>query len=717
MKCPNCGQWNQAAFPRCFKCGVPLPDPANTVVPDAEKWQDKLREAEPSETYIQFEEQANVRLVPTKEIEQEILGREIESLKERRSRGEFQLANLRQQARQAKEAIANAAIIRPAEEKDPYEAYMGARTIEDLDDNARVPERKFSQPAQEHSPRRGKVRRSRSSGRGKAHVILNDPQIDWRGQTAAAWKAQEEFIYTDDESAPVLYDGYIPSPKDRAFGARGMDPDPMIAEREKATWTASRHPAVSTTFDKGKRQTDLQRPVRKRNPRRRRRNVMLVQWLAILGGALLVVAAVALGMNQLLTMLSPGNGKADNTTQATIVESVLNGHPAHTIWIPGKETTQIYIQELQKSYVVTGGSAEIQVEDYIWYDDKETIPEDSMEVSLTPTVKYTSGEQKILPPIRYTVNIPLSDVRLIRPESMYARVSTSIFDLRLQVERGSRVVIDGTDVTDQIDANGRVGKNVRVQDIGENRIQVSVRSKYRRPNNFEIVLYREAQEIMLTMAGDTLSETEGIADEEFLPDTEKKAAYDELTKQKKTAVKKPQMKLFAEAERDATIVVETPHRDLDLSTLPTEGRFSFIAELPIVGDNEIRIRASKPGKKDSVLTHIIYYVPPVDVYTRKAWSFERSDYVDLINNINNTNTNRKGQVYECKGTIKEIISQRPQLAIMDTRTPNSQQEQLVLLENNSKTTWEVGRYYRVYSDAFGLYGTMPWLITRFTYTD
>ena len=25
MKCPNCGQWNRASFPRCFKCGADLP--------------------------------------------------------------------------------------------------------------------------------------------------------------------------------------------------------------------------------------------------------------------------------------------------------------------------------------------------------------------------------------------------------------------------------------------------------------------------------------------------------------------------------------------------------------------------------------------------------------------------------------------------------------------------------------------------------------------
>ena len=25
MKCPQCGQWNRASFPRCVKCGAELP--------------------------------------------------------------------------------------------------------------------------------------------------------------------------------------------------------------------------------------------------------------------------------------------------------------------------------------------------------------------------------------------------------------------------------------------------------------------------------------------------------------------------------------------------------------------------------------------------------------------------------------------------------------------------------------------------------------------
>ena len=41
--------------------------------------------------------------------------------------------------------------------------------------------------------------------------------------------------------------------------------------------------------------------------------------------------------------------------------------------------------------------------------------------------------------------------------------------------------------------------------------------------------------------------------------------------------------------------------------------------------------------------------------------------------------------------------------------------QPVLVENFTKTTWEVGKSYRIYGDAYGTYNGMPWLAARYTY--
>ncbi len=67
-----------------------------------------------------------------------------------------------------------------------------------------------------------------------------------------------------------------------------------------------------------------------------------------------------------------------------ISASILDDMAAHTISIPAPEGAQIYIKELRKSYIATGGYASFQVADYIWYELTERLTEPTMDVTLTP---------------------------------------------------------------------------------------------------------------------------------------------------------------------------------------------------------------------------------------------------------------------------------------------------------------------------------------------
>ena len=53
------------------------------------------------------------------------------------------------------------------------------------------------------------------------------------------------------------------------------------------------------------------------------------------------------------------------------------------------------------------------------------------------------------------------------------------------------------------------------------------------------------------------------------------------------------------------------------------------------------------------------------------------------------------------------------IAIMDTGTNGS--EQLVMLQNETSTTWTLGEKYRIFADVTGVYGTMPKMMARYTY--
>ena len=86
------------------------------------------------------------------------------------------------------------------------------------------------------------------------------------------------------------------------------------------------------------------------------------------------------------------------------------------------------------------------------------------------------------------------------------------------------------------------------------------------------------------------------------------------------------------------------------------------------------------------------------------------DYTDFLNNSATRIAN--SQIYVCKGTIVEILSESPQLAIMSL---DDNPSRTVLLENMSNDEYVVGKRYRVYGDAYGLYNGMPRLMGRYTY--
>jgi hypothetical protein len=108
--------------------------------------------------------------------------------------------------------------------------------------------------------------------------------------------------------------------------------------------------------------------------------------------------------------------------------------------------------------------------------------------------------------------------------------------------------------------------------------------------------------------------------------------------------------------------------------------------------------------------HVVYYVPNIDVYSRKAWAID-AQYTDLMDNLELRKS--RSQIYVCKGTITSIDTTKPQRAFMNVGTETN--PLIIYVENSSKTTWEEGKSYDLYADAYGMYDSKPWLIVRYTY--
>lgn len=416
----------------------------------------------------------------------------------------------------------------------------------------------------------------------------------------------------------------------------------------------------------------LSRKPRRHSGRRILRFLVLLGMLGVAGW--LAVAFV-------IPMLTADQNVDERT--AVVIPTIRDDMAAHTVTIPGEDGQRITIRELRTSAIVTGGVATFDILDHVWYGNYEDYLQDTMTVTLTPYVITDSGKQQALEPIHYEIDIPLSPIELSTPDSPYQVVSTALYNIVFYVREGSTVTINGEDYSDLVNTEGgKVSYNATVQPIGENNFEIRVRSQYCRENTLTVTLYREKLEIPLDLASDIASTN----DDGF-------------------------MTVRGTTLPGAVVKVLSPYSDLDITNTAVDGSFSFVAKFDKIGVNTIIITADYPGKATTRVEHNVTYVPNVDIYSRKAWSM-KDMYTNYMDNLSTRVANQ--QIYICqKAIVTSIETTKPQRAFVNVGTEES--PMLVYVENGSRTTWEVGKCYDLYGDAYGMYDSKPWLIVRYTY--
>ena len=444
---------------------------------------------------------------------------------------------------------------------------------------------------------------------------------------------------------------------------------------ESRTWDPVAPPASGASSVKYSLDKDLSRAI----PSRKSRRAAVLKAFLVL----LLIGALGTGGYFAYRYFSGRGTPQENDPEVIITSSILDGLAAHTVLIHGEDGTSIYVRELHASYNVVDGFATLEIPDHTWYDSLEGTLSDTMEVTMTPFLKSSAGRQVPMKPISYEIEIPLSPVELESPESLRTNVSTTMTAIKIVVRPGSRVTINGSDCSDTVSSEtGEMTYNATVQPIGDNVFNIVVRSQYCRDNSLTVVLYREKQEIPLDLAVGTYGTTNNRI-----------------------------MRVSATTLPGAYVTVTTPHSDLDITDLDSKGKFSFNAVFDKIGDNTISIEASYPGKKTSVVNHVVYYLPPASEYTVRAWPLSADGYSELLSNMSVRAA--RSQVYVITGVVQSQESEKPQRVIINSSEDGKSQP--VLLENYTKTKWVVGTYYRIYADAYSLYNGMPWLNARYTY--
>ena len=540
----------------------------------------------------------------------------------------------------------------------------------------------------EEAARRGMAPSGRSvrttSNRGTFFSAYDDPETTLR--PGAPELVEESEVAPDARRVvPVKYrTTYSPSqPEDEVYGYGNtrrivniQHPDESETVYDGYHDTSAYLPSFANQ-DEFENSMRLKNAAHSRKPRRHsgRRILRFVVLLGMLGVAgWLAVAFV-------VPMLTADRDVDERT--AVVIPTIRDDMAAHTVTIPGEDGQRITIRELRTSAIVTGGIATFDILDHVWYDNYEDYLQDTMTVTLTPYVITDSGKQQALEPIHYEIDIPLSPIELSTPDSPYQVVSTALYNIVFYVREGSTVTINGEDYSDLVNTEGgKVSYNATVQPIGENNFEIRVRSQYCRENTLTVTLYREKQEIPLDLASDIGSTN----DDGF-------------------------MTVRGTTLPGAVVKVLSPYTDLDITNTAVDGSFSFVAKFDKIGENTIVITADYPGKATTRVEHIVTYVPNVDIYSRKAWSM-KDMYTNYMDNLSTRVANQ--QIYICqKAIVTSIETTKPQRAFVNVGTEES--PMLVYVENGSRTTWEVGKCYDLYGDAYGMYDSKPWLIVRYTY--
>ncbi|MDO4546798.1 MAG: zinc ribbon domain-containing protein [Clostridia bacterium] len=339
------------------------------------------------------------------------------------------------------------------------------------------------------------------------------------------------------------------------------------------------------------------------------------------------------------------------------------GMAGHAITFFGDDGDSIFVKELNRSYIISGGLVSVQVEDSYWVSgDPETA--DALVITLTP-VKYTeNGEQIELPEIIIETPVPQSPLTLINPESDFTQVNTSIYPLSIQVVPDSVVLVNGEDVTDIVDYAGMLSVNINVYPQGDNLISLLVSTDKHKQTRTDINLYREHQDINLEPSL-TLEETSN------------RRIYT----------------VSGTIDPDALLTVDTDYVE-DSIYVDASGNFNFRARLSVIGDNTITFRASKEGLTDSVVSVSVYYVPTLNEYSRMAWAM---DYEQLKLYYETWN----GRVFLCEGTVVEVVMNGEEQTVYMDVSDSSQPQYVALVNYSSVGTPEVGTRYRAYADVLG----------------
>ncbi|MDR2514146.1 MAG: hypothetical protein LBD02_02925 [Christensenellaceae bacterium] len=392
--------------------------------------------------------------------------------------------------------------------------------------------------------------------------------------------------------------------------------------------------------------------------------VLLLLGLLIFGvvkGIGAIGSAIAGASPATTTTPQPSGGaeEANNVQTGTV-----NGQPGRIITFTGSDGDVIYIPEpLNQNVTIVGGVGIFKVEDSRLIGER--IVEEAVEVTLQPVLRSASGKDEALPPIHLQVTPPDAALEIIAPAGGREEVSLMVYQIQLRVMVGSKVTINGEDVSESIstqaDTAGILARNVELRPIGDNDIEIEVSNPGFKTVRKTVQLYLEKRAIPISLDVGTPS----ISNEGTVT-------------------------ISGKVGEGATIKVNSP--TAGEIVLNSNGSFSFKAKLSRFGENIIEIVASKNGEEDAPFYHAVTYNPDVDSYTSSAYVMPK-DLAELQNYKN------KARPFRFDGQIESVLLDEPYTFRFNAGSESA--PKIIVMEMIEGKRPEIGTKYKIYAEVLG----------------
>ena len=427
------------------------------------------------------------------------------------------------------------------------------------------------------------------------------------------------------------------------------------------------------------------RPVKTRHTNWTRFIASLILILVLLGGA---GYGVYLGIGWISDRLSQWQLQEELSTlpQEPLVERTMqDGKSWHKITFYGEDGQRILVSNPRKSLAIHDGKAELLLADESYIPDQPDPDQAVIQVQLEATLFTQSGEELPIHVPAYEIEIPQAPLSIITPSETKLTTQETRILITLRVSTGSRVIIAGKNVTDNVNSNGVVTTSVDLPETGINTIEISVESRGYRKNTATLEVERPVMEVPIVINANVKSSTSDSA-----------------------------VTIEGYMQEGATIsTTATLSEGESIIQDPVAGTFSFNAKLLRYGWNRIEITATTSDGKSSTLVYQVNREANLDTYTRQAWVM---DYALIM--TDSQNLTGASRVYLCEGYVVQKLDNDEGRNLYEFDVSEAENgSQIIILEYDGSSDLVEGRHYRAYADVTGTYNAYPVLAGRFVYNN